>query len=102
STSNITIYTLSLHDALPILNLLKIVFFWENLMLILFDNRYIFLVRSFHFKLKNKTTIENIVNQMIMFKILFMRLKSSVVLAFHRSEEHTSELQSRENLVCRL
>src|SRR5690606_40403319 len=23
-------------------------------------------------------------------------------LAYHRSEEHTSELQSRENLVCRL
>src|SRR5690606_40444022 len=25
-----------------------------------------------------------------------------VEMAFHRSEEHTSELQSRENLVCRL
>src|SRR5690606_40177208 len=27
---------------------------------------------------------------------------SSVALAYNRSEEHTSELQSRENLVCRL
>src|SRR5690606_42047436 len=25
-----------------------------------------------------------------------------ITAAFHRSEEHTSELQSRENLVCRL
>src|SRR5690606_40963543 len=26
----------------------------------------------------------------------------NLVFSFHRSEEHTSELQSRENLVCRL
>src|SRR5690606_40913485 len=28
--------------------------------------------------------------------------KDLVIMAFDRSEEHTSELQSRENLVCRL
>src|SRR5690606_40373566 len=27
---------------------------------------------------------------------------ASIYQSFHRSEEHTSELQSRENLVCRL
>src|SRR5688572_31173398 len=29
-------------------------------------------------------------------------LRNSLVLALHRSEEHTSELQSQSNLVCRL
>src|SRR5690606_41441938 len=29
-------------------------------------------------------------------------LHGRLVVQFHRSEEHTSELQSRENLVCRL
>src|SRR5690606_40783564 len=31
-----------------------------------------------------------------------MLLKISMIVSKHRSEEHTSELQSRENLVCRL
>src|SRR5690606_40186468 len=30
------------------------------------------------------------------------RVVSATAQPFHRSEEHTSELQSRENLVCRL
>src|SRR5690606_37858595 len=35
--------------------------------------------------------------------VIFLRIvPNPELLALHRSEEHTSELQSRENLVCRL
>src|SRR5690606_41781682 len=32
----------------------------------------------------------------------YQRIRAAIHLAAERSEEHTSELQSRENLVCRL
>src|SRR2546427_8202923 len=35
-------------------------------------------------------------------KILMIRGGESLSLQYHRSEEHTSELQSQSNLVCRL
>src|SRR5690606_41290815 len=65
-SSTSEIYTLSLHDALPISG------FFVLFLLIEFDTPFL--------------------------------KKFRVVSRFHdhRSEEHTSELQSRENLVCRL
>src|SRR5690349_23740015 len=73
NTSTPLIYTLSLHDALPI--------FWPAILLIvialsLFANMALVVV--------SRTAIV------------------TVPIMFARSEEHTSELQSRRDLVCRL
>src|SRR5690606_41974947 len=75
------IHTLSLHDALPI-------FSFPHIRV---------LKRSKAVKIRDRVILENM-------------LKSSQCQSVHsesielvlRSEEHTSELQSRENLVCRL
>src|SRR5258708_27131789 len=71
-TATTEIYTLSLHDALPILNPHETLFIWEILPL-----------------------------------LPPLRLISHLKWGFlffysHRSEEHTSELQSPDHLVCRL
>src|SRR2546430_9650018 len=39
---------------------------------------------------------------LIHISFLFLQLKDSIVQMIFRSEEHTSELQSQSNLVCRL
>src|SRR2546427_7735012 len=65
-TATTEIYTLSLHDALPIL-----AYHWR---------RSAFATRS----------------------AAAIRLGSRCALSMTRSEEHTSELQSQSNLVCRL
>src|SRR5690606_40259106 len=75
------IYSLSLHDALPIFSL--------------FLNSAVRLVSVPLVKLIKKSCFSSSVNTMLFFKSSFMS-------STNRSEEHTSELQSRENLVCRL
>src|SRR5690606_39424104 len=45
-------------------------------------------------------TMKNIVNAL--FAVVFILLGTQLSYGQYRSEEHTSELQSRENLVCRL
>src|SRR5690606_41625860 len=82
------IYTLSLHDALPISNMKTKRKFYPNLQTKRFfipeENRWITLkVSTSAIKTINKNGITAVINKF-------------------RSEEHTSELQSRENLVCRL
>src|SRR2546430_15418569 len=73
-TATTEIYTLSLHDALPIL-------YTTNF-----------------FGLRNFSLNFSVVSQKA-----FTRLFSySYATLFFRSEEHTSELQSQSNLVCRL
>src|SRR5690606_41559591 len=82
-TATTDIYTLSLHDALPISNLSAeeieegFADFINNLKWTIIENRIV--------------TANN----------LEVKYDEVVDLA-KRSEEHTSELQSRENLVCRL
>src|SRR5690606_41706991 len=71
------IYTLSLHDALPIYCKSR---FYET-----FSRTFSKQIRSFSRCCQN-TVLRNVRSQTNGF----------------RSEEHTSELQSRENLVCRL
>src|SRR5690349_24607742 len=67
------IYTLSLHDALPISR------FWSWLCTFIADIYDVFL-----------------------FNVETLHLVFKVFLVCRRSEEHTSELQSRRDLVCRL
>src|SRR2546430_4566002 len=69
-TATTEIYTLSLHDALPILHI------------------YIYI------QPQNKSQFKDLP--------LFPILNCCDTLIFLRSEEHTSELQSQSNLVCRL
>src|SRR5690606_41843755 len=84
-TSTTQIYTLSLHDALPILRCP-------------FDSRNFTAASSpFHPSLLCSAIS-------LLVEIPHNRRKNTNLDAnyFVRSEEHTSELQSRENLVCRL
>src|SRR5690606_41205695 len=83
-------YTLSLHDALPILNMdnpevraeiCRIMGYWIQLGISGFR------VDAVPFLLESKKPGKK---------------KADTKFEYLRSEEHTSELQSRENLVCRL
>src|SRR5438132_6622302 len=75
------IYTLSLHDALPICNRLRL----DNIIKVT-NSLFIFKKSEFH---HGKTT-----------GIRISSWKTGISL--RRSEEHTSELQSHSDLVCRL
>src|SRR5690606_40820245 len=100
ATTHTDSYTLSLHDALPILGLHLFVNFSE----ILQSNICTTACGLGEVQKPNNQRRET-------GRIRNMRLKESVVAEWQksvylfqcsRSEEHTSELQSRENLVCRL
>src|SRR2546430_14775565 len=82
-TATTEIYTLSLHDALPISQL-----FEQSL-----ANQRIRPGMILTGLVIDVTTDVVIVN---------VGLKSEAVIPLERSEEHTSELQSQSNLVCRL
>src|SRR5690606_39320910 len=51
--------------------------------------------------LDQKTLVESALLYLCQIQHFFL-FQSAVFILHHRSEEHTSELQSRENLVCRL
>src|SRR5690606_41004104 len=93
STPPTQIYPLSLHDALPIS---------ANS---LFTQTHIYNVLPFYMYI---TGIECILASIIrrsrncLFLTVIVLSLSPLSLSSYRSEEHTSELQSRENLVCRL
>src|SRR5205085_7887476 len=98
ATSTTSLYTLSLHDALPIL--LTLVTGWAADRV---DRRWIARASVVlelgcaaslaWFAWTNTTTLE------ILYVVAALL---GVARAFARSEEHTSELQSQSNLVCRL
>src|SRR5690606_41420347 len=92
-TPNIENYTLSLHDALPILknNILKTsqAYFEESEG---FLKKYDFENKKVYFQKLELFEIQ----------MLLIMNKTEKAIKKLRSEEHTSELQSRENLVCRL
>src|SRR5690606_41830546 len=99
-TSTTDIYILSLHDALPILTVLKKVI--NN-----FGNhQYIYLGDSLNVPYGSKPIsflLDNLEKILSFFDSLDVDiLISACNTTDSRSEEHTSELQSRENLVCRL
>src|SRR5690606_41950263 len=91
--SSITdIYTLSLHDALPICwMVVPFVGCTAGLLMILFS------------KVFNKLHIPVLTIPFVLMTWIGLMLTYQIDgLHVNRSEEHTSELQSRENLVCRL
>src|SRR5690606_40726394 len=98
ATSTTDISTLSLHDALPISPKLN---FSDFVVLPDFDSFF----RCF-VKLIARLHIERFVERILIYQRperaeVARRVRICLHL-IHRSEEHTSELQSRENLVCRL
>src|SRR5690606_39442555 len=87
------LYSLSLHDALPILpqiaaqGVAKATNFWQDLR------------EGFNYARQNRVLIE-IMSVAAVLNLVWA--PTFILLPKFRSEEHTSELQSRENLVCRL
>src|SRR2546427_8568217 len=87
-TATTEIYTLSLHDALPILSIV--------------NQREVGLdTHAFHNALKN--AMREAPDVILIGEILDAEtMEAAIAFAETRSEEHTSELQSQSNLVCRL
>src|SRR5690606_41945027 len=91
-------YTLSLHDALPILLPIKA------------DcDAYAALQEVIICKVRYGLVVVNLISNpfcpipIVLIDGVYIRCIGDVIALNHfRSEEHTSELQSRENLVCRL
>src|SRR5690606_41950942 len=89
------LYTLSLHDALPI-------YTTES---VLYDAVYIPGGQASIDALLKKAKFQKFINEALKHcKAIAADKEGEKLLdkTFARSEEHTSELQSRENLVCRL
>src|SRR3712207_7312768 len=86
-TATTEIYTLSLHDALPI---------YASKFSTIINQVFIVSITTV---LYPKLTEKFAMNDLKGFKDLFVK---SVNIVMMRSEEHTSELQSRQYLVCRL
>src|SRR5690606_40743192 len=94
-TANTAIYTLSLHDALPIYAKNKI-----GIMYSIrgdFDLAVAYLNKSIG-KANEIKYVKGIMEAAYSLTRVYMQMRELK----KRSEEHTSELQSRENLVCRL
>src|SRR5690606_41953397 len=84
-------YSLSLHDALPILGLLQLVAAWKEVVRQHPDALlYIGGTGPLQEALETEIQLNGLEQNVHMLGFI------------PRSEEHTSELQSRENLVCRL
>src|SRR5690606_42007670 len=95
------IYTLSLHDALPIsLSTFHFPLSTLNSQLSTFNSQ----LSTFNFPLLcNKSSCKRKSTIRILQSSKIFNFKLSIFnYIWVRSEEHTSELQSRENLVCRL
>src|SRR5690606_41708777 len=86
------IYTLSLHDALPI-SVCERLTFIENP-----DNGTELVLKTDKTKYRPREKVELDIS---LFDVWGKPLQGDFSISV-RSEEHTSELQSRENLVCRL
>src|SRR5690606_41863822 len=96
-----TIYTLSLHDALPIFELIKALGTY-SLNVVLALAVMVFVIYPSILKLFTKMRFPTFLRGILPAQVLAFSTSSSAATLPVRSEEHTSELQSRENLVCRL
>src|SRR5439155_20500557 len=88
------IYTLSLHDALPIS--------WAEAASSTVRMRSIFSIRSARRPLRSFCSNSRIRPLCLKLTITGSVYSDNCHLSMNRSEEHTSELQSRGHLVCRL
>src|SRR5690606_40557765 len=89
------IYTLSLHDALPIFTFIQL--------LPIHSSENIPTQQAICFRIGIGQYIANVAKNIgAAIGIIDQAVFHSVAEVNSRSEEHTSELQSRENLVCRL
>src|SRR5690606_41413878 len=101
STSSYVFYSLSLHDALPILIFIYSIFQADLLSTITFSRQPYFLIILSKivclsiFLVQKNQSLHSIPSASL-------SIRSFATPQDPRSEEHTSELQSRENLVCRL
>src|SRR5690606_42087414 len=84
ATATTEIYTLSLHDALPISE--KLIDYSAHFPIVELDSSF--------YAVQPERNIRKWINE--------TPEGFQFVVKAYRSEEHTSELQSRENLVCRL
>ena len=102
-TATTEIYTLSLHDALPIClfrcGRIGVCFFIRELLIFLHARPC---VRSCHTSGCSLRTIGRLLGQCRCIMSNFCMMIFCALTRFVRSEEHTSELQSPCNLVCRL
>src|SRR5690606_40867004 len=87
------IYTLSLHDALPICSLVSMADFVES------GEKQAYLLDAMRRHLPDHHRPGSYADLEV---VHYRPDASKPAAALPRSEEHTSELQSRENLVCRL
>src|SRR5690606_41307836 len=90
ATVTTAIYTLSLHDALPI-------FFRSS-----FSTSISVRSVSFRMSASRRTSSASMPLSFFSLGAVFGSAIGASCPCLNRSEEHTSELQSRENLVCRL
>src|SRR5690606_40338227 len=95
-TAATAIYTLSLHDALPILPLTKRSY--RSLKMQALSWIYRITMASLHSNTRSAKVLQRLPLRCAHRNDDDVTIYSSL----RRSEEHTSELQSRENLVCRL
>src|SRR5690606_40296605 len=100
-TENPEFYTLSLHDALPIWGLSKMML--KEVLLCFF---VAFSIYPCYGQIADENRQEFIPKNALQASAGFIGLRGAYHITYERlivrSEEHTSELQSRENLVCRL
>src|SRR5690606_41708369 len=93
------IYSLSLHDALPISGMERIAARDSGAVVIAKRNGVVDFVDSERIIVKADHRVDGTISREVTADIYsLVKFKRSN----QRSEEHTSELQSRENLVCRL
>src|SRR3712207_7729171 len=88
-TATTKIYTLSLHGALPICN--------QALL-----HRQLSLLDTMERRVEEPEILEDLFRLDHLTTRMRRHAESLVILSDSRSEEHTSELQSRQYLVCRL
>src|SRR5205085_10805419 len=98
----ILIYTLSLHDALPISHV-ALNFFWHQLeKQIRIEGKVEKVDARISDEYFSSRPRESQLGAWASKQSKTLRSRDELIMEYERSEEHTSELQSQSNLLCRL